>query len=72
MVVYDLISGQLYRQFRMAASVTALAVASIKPAVIMTLNDGSMIVYDIQSGNSRSGQRSVQGPSTLTQLNACH
>ena len=53
MVVYDLTSGQLYRQFRMTASVTALAVASDSLLVVMTLSDGSFIGYDIQSGNCR-------------------
>ena len=52
-VVYDLTSGQLYRQFRMTASVTALAVASVSLLVVMTLSDGSLIGYDIQSGNCR-------------------
>ncbi|KAL8581154.1 hypothetical protein ACOMHN_033601 [Nucella lapillus] len=52
-VVYDLMSGQLYRQFRTNSSVTALSVTSGSQRVVMTLNDGSLAVYDILSGNCK-------------------
>jgi hypothetical protein len=53
-VVYDLVSGQLYRQFRMTASVTTVAVASKSLLVIMTLSDGALAIYDITSGSQKS------------------
>ena len=53
MVVYDLTSGQIFRQIRLTASVTAVAVGSNENLVIMALNDGSLAIYDILSGNKR-------------------
>lgn len=53
LVVYDLSTGQLLRCFKTAASVTCLKISSSLMAVIMFLDDGSMVSCDLVSGSCK-------------------
>ncbi|XP_076449436.1 NACHT and WD repeat domain-containing protein 2-like [Babylonia areolata] len=69
-VVYDLQSGQLYRQFRLGASVTAVSVASRRQCVVMTLSDGSLAVFDITTGMCISHPDGVKATYNKVQLSS--
>lgn len=49
--IYDLISGHLFRKFKMASLFTAVSLASKTMCVVTALDTGQLVVWDLVLGN---------------------
>ncbi|XP_071957763.1 NACHT and WD repeat domain-containing protein 2-like isoform X2 [Antedon mediterranea] len=52
-IVYDLLSGQLFKKWKPSFNTTAVSISVEGGCVVNALEDGSLIVWDLSSGGSR-------------------